>query len=303
MAVRFRIRTSAGQELSFASEDTFEEFVRSGDLSPDDLVYDGETGSWSPARTHPIVLDIEYAREAEEEAAAKAAADVDSAASESASDSDAAAESDGDEGDADAGSAGEDGEEPDSSSAHDFGLELAPVEELSPEEAARAFVEKMEAEREADLDYVPTEQTVGGFTAQDSSTLADMLVPAPEAPPEPKAPAVPVPPPPRREAPRRRESPQRRERGTETRAPARGVGLEKAAASASGPGILGRVKGVLLLLGLVGAAGFAAWVVANGPADPVPIEDPTVPIAPVVVEPVTPTREPVIGTTPAAGGT
>ena len=63
MAVRFRIRTSAGQELSFASHDTFEVFVRDGDLSPDDLIYDGETGSWSPARTHPIVLEIEYEKD------------------------------------------------------------------------------------------------------------------------------------------------------------------------------------------------------------------------------------------------
>jgi hypothetical protein len=69
MAVRFRIRTSAGQELSFASHDTFEVFVRDGDLSPDDLIYDGETGSWSPARTHPIVLEIEYERGDEREPA------------------------------------------------------------------------------------------------------------------------------------------------------------------------------------------------------------------------------------------
>ncbi len=62
MAVRFRIRTSQGQELSFASHEIFEEFVRSGDLAPEDLVYDGETGEWAPARTHPLVLSIELAR-------------------------------------------------------------------------------------------------------------------------------------------------------------------------------------------------------------------------------------------------
>ena len=60
MPVRFRIRASAGQELSFASQEMFEDFVRSGDLSPDDLVYDAEDGSWFPARTHPIVLEIGY---------------------------------------------------------------------------------------------------------------------------------------------------------------------------------------------------------------------------------------------------
>ena len=41
----------------------FEDFVRSGDLSPDDLVYDVETSSWAPSRTHPIVLEIEYEKE------------------------------------------------------------------------------------------------------------------------------------------------------------------------------------------------------------------------------------------------
>ena len=59
MTVRFRIRTSRGQELSFASHETFEEFVRSGDLAPDDFVYDDDTGEWAPARTHPLVLEIE----------------------------------------------------------------------------------------------------------------------------------------------------------------------------------------------------------------------------------------------------
>ena len=76
MAVRFRIKTSAGQELSFATHEMFEDFVRSGDLSPEDLVYDGETGSWSPARTNPTVLDIEYEKEAEAEAAAAKEAEV-----------------------------------------------------------------------------------------------------------------------------------------------------------------------------------------------------------------------------------
>ena len=73
MSVRFRIRTSAGQELSFATHEMFEDFVRSGDLAPDDLVYDVETAEWSPARTVPLVLEIEYEKEAAEEAAARAA--------------------------------------------------------------------------------------------------------------------------------------------------------------------------------------------------------------------------------------
>ena len=48
MSARFRIRTSGGQELSFASHAVFAEFVRSGDLSPDDVVYDAETRESEP---------------------------------------------------------------------------------------------------------------------------------------------------------------------------------------------------------------------------------------------------------------
>ena len=57
MSVRFRIRTSQGQEISFASHEMFAEFVRSGDLSPDDVVYDAETHEWSSALTHPLMLN------------------------------------------------------------------------------------------------------------------------------------------------------------------------------------------------------------------------------------------------------
>jgi hypothetical protein len=59
MSARFRIRTPQGQELSFASEEMFADFVRSGDLSEGDLVYDASTGEWSPALTHTLVLDLQ----------------------------------------------------------------------------------------------------------------------------------------------------------------------------------------------------------------------------------------------------
>ncbi len=59
MSARFRIRTPQGQELSFASEEMFADFVRSGDLSEGDLVYDASTGEWSPALTHSLVLDLQ----------------------------------------------------------------------------------------------------------------------------------------------------------------------------------------------------------------------------------------------------
>ena len=74
MSVRFRIRTPGGQELSFASVEMFEDFVRSGDLSDDDLVYDAEDGSWAPARTHPIVLNVQYEDERAEAEAGSAEA-------------------------------------------------------------------------------------------------------------------------------------------------------------------------------------------------------------------------------------
>jgi hypothetical protein len=59
MSVRFCISTSQGQEISFASHEMFSEFVRSGDLSPNDVVYNAETKEWSSALTHTVVLQIE----------------------------------------------------------------------------------------------------------------------------------------------------------------------------------------------------------------------------------------------------
>src|SRR5688572_20792428 len=126
MSARFRIRTPSGQELSFASLDVFREFVRSGDLSPDDVVYDAETREWSSARTHPVVLEIEEASEEANEAggAAATASGIDEPSAESAASPD----------------------------MDDIGLDLAPApSQLSPEEQAAAFVAKMAAERAADL--------------------------------------------------------------------------------------------------------------------------------------------------------
>jgi len=120
---RFRIRTKEGQEITFASHEVFAEFVRSGELSPEDVVYDAETREWSPARTHPVVLQIEL----EPEEAARAAG---------------AGEPDADFG---AASTDDEGLEAIKASApvEAIDLELA----LTPEEEAAAFVAKMEAER------------------------------------------------------------------------------------------------------------------------------------------------------------
>jgi len=127
MSARFRIRTTQGQELSFASRDMFAEFVRSGDLSPQDVVYDAETREWSSALTHPVVLQIEL--EAEEEAAGETP--------ETSVTSDA---DEGDEGEVDAGAG--------------IDLDLAPAPAgLTPDQEAAAFVAKMAAERASEIDF------------------------------------------------------------------------------------------------------------------------------------------------------
>ena len=151
--MRFRIRTSAGQELSFASHEMFEDFVRSGDLSPDDLLYDAENGSWAPARTHPIVLDIEYEKEEAAEAAAKAKEpSVENAFGLGLADARPVADDeDGDEvhekdqkGQKDEAAEG-------SGDGDAFGLALAPAEKLmTPEEESELFIQRLAAERESD---------------------------------------------------------------------------------------------------------------------------------------------------------
>ena len=186
MSARFRIRTPQGQELSFASVDVFREFVRSGDLSPDDVVYDAETREWSPARTHPVVLEIEL--EAEEGGEARPAPAERASASEPPD------------------------EPPPTVTIGDIGLDLAPApDQLTPEQEAAAFIGKMEAERAADLTF---EDAIQSFTMEPS-----LPPPVVEPPPAPKPPPPPRPAPtPRyelepieREEPRRREAPARAE--------------------------------------------------------------------------------------------
>jgi hypothetical protein len=168
MSARFRIRTSGGQELSFASHDVFAEFVRSGDLSPDDVVYDAETREWSSARTHPVVLQIELeaedARRTGEAEQERAAAEAPELPQEVLAPSDLAP----------------------SLPIDAIGLDLAPAPELlSPEQASAAFVAKMEAERAADMDP-GTEAPLRGFTMEEgASVLAEKAA-------EPAAPRPPV---------------------------------------------------------------------------------------------------------------
>lgn len=295
MSVRFRIRTSAGQELSFATHEMFEDFVRSGDLAPDDLVYDVETAEWSPARTVPLVLEIEYEKEAAEEAAAKAAqSDVDGEGGGAAEERPAgdeppadAAEKDtsfglslapetGDEG----GSGNEqsevapEDESPPLDTGGDgpgdgLGLELAPVQDVSPQDAARAFVDKMQAERRDDFDGPDPSTSMGGFQMEDPTTLAALSRAAD----------------PPKEAPRR-EEPQKARIARPTAPPKKGAG-RKVAGLAIGLGVVGGAAwGALQLFG-TGAPG-----VGGEPEDSAAVV--------VTTPPPPPPRQPIIGTTEAA---
>ncbi len=167
MSARFRIRTAQGQELSFASREIFAEFVRSGDLAPDDVVYDAETREWSSARTHPVVLQIEL----EAEDASRAAADDE--ASEGADD--IALEASAEDEHLEGGSSEDEltAEEPGPDQAADISLDLAPVPQgLTPEEEAAAFVAKMEAERASEMDH-PEEPSIETFMVDQASETVD----------------------------------------------------------------------------------------------------------------------------------
>lgn len=175
MAVRFRIRTSQGQELSFASHEMFEDFVRSGDLAESDLVYDAETGEWAPARTHPLVLEIEYGREEEEEQQEKVAEP--------------------------AASGTEEGGEPSTDvDTGAMGLELAP-EQLDPvqdaEEEKPSFVEALESGQYLDPDHGGEQGRARDIQMESGSVFAEMvtadparLEEAPPPPPEPDRPKI-----------------------------------------------------------------------------------------------------------------
>jgi hypothetical protein len=318
MAVRFRIRTSQGQEVSFASHQGFEEFVRSGDLAPDDLVYDAETGEWAPARTHPLVLEIEYehkepdlpteggqpASDGSEQAEDRttetpheategpsdfglsltdpdqAATDPDQAATDpgqAATDPGQAA-TDPSQASADPGQASAD---PDPASASeegsvedqewpavgaDLGLDLAPsLGSLSPKEASKQFVERMESERARDRELgggTPAE----GIRMEGSTSLADMVRSHGELAPEPSP------------ARRRAGAPVRTTREEDQRS---GVGR--------------RVVLAVLAAGALGAAGYLGvsyvtetglFPVASRSSEPDPVDpDPQPPPPPPVIAP------------------
>jgi len=177
MSARFRIRTSSGQEMEFASLEVFSEFVRLGDLAPDDVVYDAETKEWSSALTHPVVLQIQL--DAEEAALAPAPQPLEAGPESATPSADTPAQ------------------EP--ISIGEIGLDLAPAQSrLTPEQEAAAFVAKMAAERASDLE-APLEQSIQGFTMEQPGLGSQV----PEPPPPPPRRVEPRPSPLERDPPHR----------------------------------------------------------------------------------------------------
>ena len=56
MKGRFRIRTRDGKELRPQTTEVFAELIRTGAILPDDLVFDALTGKWIPVEGHPMAL-------------------------------------------------------------------------------------------------------------------------------------------------------------------------------------------------------------------------------------------------------
>jgi hypothetical protein len=150
MSSRFRIRTPQGQELSFASDEMFQDFVRSGALSEGDLIYDASTGEWSPALTHSLVLEVQ--------AGAESAGGGHSSPEKRGG----APDTDGSppEGDAQARPPTD---EHSASGASEF--DLAP--EQTPAEASAASVREMEEERAAEFEQQP--RGPSGLQAEEGS--------------------------------------------------------------------------------------------------------------------------------------
>ena len=296
MSVRFRIRTPGGQELSFASHEMFEDFVRSGELSPDDLVYDRETGSWSPARTHPTVLEIQYEQEAEEEAAQAPpvgdAADGSEAAAGPGDEATPSGEEDAAGREEDAPGTGEAGtgpeeREPMLEMGDDLGLDLAVHEEESAEEAKRRLIEKLEAEREAERDPGGPRESLAGFMVDSGSAElirterpGERPRPTPEqkrmqeqrSKPKPRSPAA-------SRRPQRGTSPALSGKGRAAR-PSRaatGRGRKEAPGRKGG---LGRFLFLLLLLGVVAAGAWMGYqLLQAGPETGLPEEEGPTPAA------------------------
>lgn len=152
MEPRFRIRTREGEEFCPETTELFAEFIRSGAVRPEDLVYDSLTGEWVPAALHPTVRLVQ-------DALANGWESVDGIPLRPGpGEVDAARGSTDGEG-AGNGAAGveETRAGPGDEDVPDLpgSLDLVEFPSISPEEEARAFIERMEDERRANPDDEP----------------------------------------------------------------------------------------------------------------------------------------------------
>lgn len=152
MEPRFRIRTREGEEFCPETTELFAEFIRSGAVRPEDLVYDSLTGEWVPAALHPTVRLVQDALANGWESVdgiplQHGPGEVDAARGSTDGDG-AGKEASGTE-QAHAGPADED--------ASDLPgrLDLVEFPAISPAEEARAFIERMEDERRSNPDDEP----------------------------------------------------------------------------------------------------------------------------------------------------
>lgn len=166
MEARFRIRTREGEELRPKTTEIFAEFIRSGVVRPEDLVYDALTGDWIPAGTHPMVRLVRD----------PLVTGWDSFADEPPPPA-----------------PGEDRPQDDESQLG-AALDLVVPEDVSPEEEARVFIQQMEEERAADPDEPPLSREIA---------LVVEGTGGPSNVPEPEPPRVPAPTPASSPEPRR----------------------------------------------------------------------------------------------------
>jgi hypothetical protein len=145
MEARFRIRTREGEELCPESTEIFAELIRSGVVRPEDLVYDSLTGEWVPAALHPTVRLL---KDTLKETPASGSPDEPDAAPASRDVEHAGAEASGVE---KAGAVRGDEEGLDLTGS----LDLVELPSVSPEEEARAFIERMEDERRSNPNDEP----------------------------------------------------------------------------------------------------------------------------------------------------
>jgi hypothetical protein len=152
MEARFRIRTREGEEFCPETTELFAEFIRSGAIRPEDLVYDSLTGEWVPAAQHPTVRLVQDALAdgwdsadgvplepgPGEADAARGSTDGEGVGNEASGVEEAHAEPAGEDVPALPGS-----------------LDLVELPSISPEEEARAFIERMEDERRSNPDDEP----------------------------------------------------------------------------------------------------------------------------------------------------